>query len=533
MPRINQLPEDNSPTTTDLVPLFDTETSTTKHATVADLAGLVSGTPTGGTTGQALVKASDTDFDTEWATVSGGGGLSNVVEDTTPQLGGDLDAQDNDITNVTQLFIDYLGGNTDANVDFDVNANFLGTLSVSSVAVVTTSGTQTLTNKTISGSSNTLSDIGNSSLTNSSITIAGNSTALGGSVTQDNITGLSSTGIIKRTGANTLAVATSGSDYAPATSGSAILKGNGTGGFSSASSGTDYAPATSGSAILKGNGSGGFSSAVAGTDYSTPSSTDTLTNKTFDANGTGNTISNLEVADLAAGVLDTDLSSVAGTDTTIPSAKATKTALDLKAPLASPSFTGTVTLPTGLTGVLRADSGVVSTDTDVTDIVAAASTSAAGKVELATAAETTTGTDADRAVTPDGLAGSDFGIRVVGIQVFGSTTNTATGDGKAFFRVPVVMNGWTIVGVAACVYTAGTTGTTDIQIRNKTDSVDVLSTKLTIDSGETDSSTAATAAVINTSNDDLATGDLIAIDVDAVSTTPAVGLFVEIRCQAP
>ena len=40
---------------------------------------------------------------------------------------------------------------------------------------------------------------------------------------------------------------------------------------------------------------------------------------------------------------------------------------------------------------------------DATAIVSAASTTAAGKVELATTAETTTGTDATRAVTPDGL----------------------------------------------------------------------------------------------------------------------------------
>jgi hypothetical protein len=74
-----------------------------------------------------------------------------------------------------------------------------------------------------------------------------------------------------------------------------------------------------------------------------------------------------------------------------------------KANLASPTFTGTVTLPVGLTGVIRADTGVVSVDSDVTDIVAAASTTAAGKVELATTAETETGTDTARAVTPDGL----------------------------------------------------------------------------------------------------------------------------------
>jgi hypothetical protein len=73
--------------------------------------------------------------------------------------------------------------------------------------------------------------------------------------------------------------------------------------------------------------------------------TDTFTNKTFNANGTGNSITNIEVADFASGVVDTDLSSVSGSDDTVPSAKATKTALDLKAPLASPAFTGTPIVP--------------------------------------------------------------------------------------------------------------------------------------------------------------------------------------------
>jgi hypothetical protein len=49
--------------------------------------------------------------------------------------------------------------------------------------VVGTTDSQTLTNKTISGSNNTLSNIGNSSLTNSSITVNGTSVSLGGSVT--------------------------------------------------------------------------------------------------------------------------------------------------------------------------------------------------------------------------------------------------------------------------------------------------------------------------------------------------------------
>ena len=63
----------------------------------------------------------------------------------------------------------------------------------------------------------------------------------------------------------------------------------------------------------------------------TPSSTDTLTNKTIDANGTGNSITNLEVADLASGVLDTDLSSVSASDDTLASAKAIKTYVDANA----------------------------------------------------------------------------------------------------------------------------------------------------------------------------------------------------------
>ena len=122
-----------------------------------------------------------------------------------------------------------------------LNATAVGLGNVDNTSDATkNSASATLTNKTISGATNTLSNIGNASLTNSAITIAGTSTSLGGSITQDTITGLSTTGLIKRTGANTLTGATAGTDYAPATTGSGILKGNGAGGFSGAAAGTDY-----------------------------------------------------------------------------------------------------------------------------------------------------------------------------------------------------------------------------------------------------------------------------------------------------
>jgi len=61
------------------------------------------------------------------------------------------------------------------------------TLPTSTDTLVGRATTDTLTNKTISGSNNTLSNIGNSSLTNSSITLAGTAVSLGGSFTATNM----------------------------------------------------------------------------------------------------------------------------------------------------------------------------------------------------------------------------------------------------------------------------------------------------------------------------------------------------------
>jgi hypothetical protein len=98
------------------------------------------------------------------------------------------------------------------------------------------------------------------------------------------------------------------------------------------------------------------------------------------------------------------------------------TAASTYAPLASPTFTGTVTIPAGasisgfaplaspaLTGTPTAPTAAATTNTTqvattafVQQEVPAASTTAAGKVELATDAETLTGTSTALAVTPFG-----------------------------------------------------------------------------------------------------------------------------------
>ena len=82
----------------------------------------------------------------------------------------------------------------------------------------------------------------------------------------------------------------------------------------------------------------------------TASSTDTFTNKTIDANGTGNSITNLEVADFASGVLDTDITSVSSSDDTLASAKAIKTYVDAQVATVPTGDITEVTAGTGLSG---------------------------------------------------------------------------------------------------------------------------------------------------------------------------------------
>ncbi len=122
------------------------------------------------------------------------------------------------------------------------------------------------------------------------------------------------------------------------------------------------------------------------------------------------------------------------------------------------------------------------------------------------------------------------------IIVTPGTDVDTVGDGAAYAMVPPGING-DVVEIFARFETigSGTSGTTQIQVaRNRAGTyVDMCSTLVTIDADELDTTTAATAVVINTSNDDVVTGDIIRIDLDGVATggTLPTGLFIGFKVR--
>jgi hypothetical protein len=102
------------------------------------------------------------------------------------------------------------------------------------------------------------------------------------------------------------------------------------------------------------------------------------------------------------------------------------------------------------------------------------------------------------------------------------TTSLTTGTGKAYFRMPYA---FTLTAVKASLLTAQASGsifTVDINKNGTT----VLSTKLTVDNTEKTSATAATPAVISSAA--FLADDEVTIDIDQVGTAGAKGLIVEL-----
>ena len=157
--------------------------------------------------------------------------------------------------------------------------------------------------------------------------------------------------------------------------------------------------------------------------------------------------------------------------------------------------------------------------------VSAATTSAAGKIEIGTTAETNTGT-ASLAMAPDQFKASDWGFRYLMLKSDSSADDATVADGVFGIPIPEEFDTWDVLDVIGIAHTAGATNTTDIQVRRRRSGaeVDVLTTPVTL-AGQT----YANDGSINGANDDLATGDILYGDVDAVETTPPKGLIILVK----
>lgn len=102
------------------------------------------------------------------------------------------------------------------------------------------------------------------------------------------------------------------------------------------------------------------------------------------------------------------------------------------------------------------------------------------------------------------------------------TTTLATGDGLFQWPITADLDETHLIDAHAGVSTVSSSGTITVQIRNKTRSVDMLSTAITIDSGEFTSYTAATPSVVDDTGSPprsgVSRGDIIAVDVDGAGS---------------
>ena len=111
-----------------------------------------------------------------------------------------------------------------------------------------------------------------------------------------------------------------------------------------------------------------------------------------------------------------------------------------------------------------------------------------------------------------------FTERTLIVKCVADTIGPSVGNGITHVTIPSTLNGKNLQSAQAHVYTAGTGSLTTVQLHNLTDGQDMLSTPITIDASEKDSSTAATPSVTG-SYTGVSTADVIRIDVDVVATS--------------
>jgi len=150
-------------------------------------------------------------------------------------------------------------------------------------------------------------------------------------------------------------------------------------------------------------------------------------------------------------------------------------------------------------------------------------TSLGAGVSFATSAEIDTGESTIKAVNPKELHDSEYGLRHIIFRASSSLDLLTTGASVGgSFESPI---SGVIEEIGAYVDTAGITGTMVVDV-NKNGTTLMTTDKISIDSTETSSRTAATAPTLTTTS--LAVGDLLTVDIDSLHTGPAKGLVVRL-----
>jgi trimeric autotransporter adhesin len=278
----------------------------------------------------------------------------------------------------------------------------------------------TLTNKSISGSTNTLSNIGNASLTNSAITINGTSTSLGGSINVGTVTSVTGTAPVVSSGGATPAI----SMAAASTTTDGYLTSTDWNTFNSKGSGT----VTSVSATSPVTSTGGATPTIA-MPAATTSVSGYLTSTdwtTFNNKGSGTVTS---VAALTLGTTGTDLSSSVANGTTTP-------VITLNVPTASATNRGVLS-SADWTTFNNKGSGTV-TSVSVVSANGLAGSSSGGATPALTLSTTVTGLlKGNGTAISAATSGTDYAPATSGTSILygdgsGGFSNVTVGTGLSF-----------------------------------------------------------------------------------------------------